>query len=354
MKTKTLFSFVMLIALVVVSSNLFAQDADELLRQLQALQEPKEPSFFDDFPFVKWIIWGVVAIVGIVLFLSCFVIVDPKHAKSIELFGKFQRVVTSGLSVKLPWIAYVGQEVSLQMQEIRVEVSTITNDKVTVEIEVAVQFYIKDDKTQIQKAMYELSNPTQQIESYVYNEVRSVVPTMKLDDVFEEKSKIEDAVKNGLMDRIENYGYTTQNALVVNIVPDEDVQKSMNRINAAQRNAIAAEKEGDAAKTLIIKKAEAEAASKKLQGEGIADQRRAIALGIKDSVAVLKEVGVDPSEASALIVVTQHYDTLQAIGENSNSNLILLPNSPSAALDMIPQMVAALKANEVGKQKSKD
>ena len=146
-----------------------------------------------------------------------------------------------------------------------------------------------------------------------------------------------------------NYGYDIIKALVTDIDPDAEVKTAMNKINAAERQKVAAQYEGDAARILIVEKAKAEAESKRLQGQGIADQRREIARGLEESVDVLNNVGINSQEASALIVVTQHYDTLQSIGEETNSNLILLPNSPQAGSDMLNNMVASFTAsNQIG------
>ena len=123
----------------------------------------------------------------------------------------------------------------------------------------------------------------------------------------------------------------------------------MNRINAADREKTAAQYEGDAQRILIVERAKAEAESKRLQGQGIADQRREIARGLEESVEVLNRVGINSQEASALIVVTQHYDTLQSLGEQTNSNLILLPNSPQVGSNMLNDMVASFAAsNQIG------
>jgi regulator of protease activity HflC (stomatin/prohibitin superfamily) len=145
------------------------------------------------------------------------------------------------------------------------------------------------------------------------------------------------------------YGYDIINTLITDIDPDIQVKNAMNRINAADREKSAAEYEAEAQRIRIVAKAKAEAESKRLQGQGIADQRREIARGLVESVNVLNEVGINSQEASALIVVTQHYDTLQAIGADTNSNLILLPNSPQAGSDMLNNMVASFTAsNQVG------
>ena len=177
---------------------------------------------------------------------------------------------------------------------------------------------------------------------------------MKLDDVFEKKDEIANSVKGELNDAMTNYGYDIIRALVTDIDPDTEVKSAMNKINAAERKKVAAQYEGDAERIRIVEKAKAEAESKRLQGQGIADQRREIARGLEESVDVLNKVGINSQEASALIVVTQHYDTLQAVGENTNSNLILLPNSPQAGSEMLNNMVASFTAsNQIGEEMKK-
>jgi len=172
---------------------------------------------------------------------------------------------------------------------------------------------------------------------------------MKLDDVFVRKDDIAIAVKSELNEAMMTYGYDIIKTLVTDIDPDAQVKEAMNRINASEREKIAAQFEGDAARILIVEKAKAEAESKRLQGQGIADQRREIARGLEESVEVLNKVGINSQEASALIVVTQHYDTLQSIGQETNSNLILLPNSPQAGSQMLNDMVASFTAsNQIG------
>ena len=188
----------------------------------------------------------------------------------------------------------------------------------------------------------------------MFDVVRAEVPKMILDDVFLRKDDIAIAVKAELNEAMMEYGYDIIKTLVTDIDPDAQVKEAMNRINAAEREKVAAQFEGDAQRILIVEKAKAEAESKRLQGQGIADQRREIARGLEESVEVLNNVGINSQEASALIVVTQHYDTLQSIGETSNSNLILLPNSPQAGSDMLNNMVASFTAsNQIGEAMKK-
>ena len=199
-------------------------------------------------------------------------------------------------------------------------------------------------KNKVYEAFYELQNPKEQITAYVFDLVRAEVPKMILDDVFEKKDDIALAIKRELNDAMLAYGYDIIKALVTDIDPDGSVKEAMNRINAAEREKIAAQHEGDAQRILIVERAKAEAESKRLQGKGIADQRREIARGLEESVDTLNKAGINPQEASALIVITQHYDTLQAIGTENNSNLILLPNNPNVASTMLNDMTASLLA----------
>ena len=283
----------------------------------------------------------------LLLIASGLFIVKQQTAAIIERFGRFLVIRQPGLHIKIPFIDRIAGRLSLKILQLDVIVETKTKDDVFVKLKVSVQYKVLPEK--VYDAFYKLDFPQDQITSYVFDVVRAEVPKMKLDDVFEKKDDIANAVKGELNDAMINYGYDIIKALVTDIDPDQQVKEAMNRINAAEREKVAAQYEGDAARILIVEKAKAEAESKRLQGQGIADQRREIARGLEESVDVLNNVGINSQEASALIVVTQHYDTLQSIGEETNSNLILLPNSPQAGSDMLNNMVASFTAsNQIG------
>lgn len=290
------------------------------------------------------IIFGFIAI--FILFSSFFT-VKQQTAVIIERFGKFLSIRQSDLQLKIPLIDRIAGRVNLKIQQLDVIIETKTKDNVFVKLKVSVQFMVV--KETVYDAFYKLEYPHDQITSYVFDVVRAEVPKLKLDDVFERKDDIAIAVKRELNEAMTTYGYTIINTLVTDIDPDIQVKNAMNRINAADREKTVAEFEAEASRIRIVAKAQAEAESKKLQGQGIADQRREIARGLVESVDVLNKVGINSQEASALIVVTQHYDTLQAIGADTNSNLILLPNSPQAGSDMLNNMIASFSAsNQVG------
>ncbi|WP_369919205.1 SPFH domain-containing protein [Tenacibaculum singaporense] len=293
-----------------------------------------------------------VIVIGILVFLSLFFIVKQQTAAIIERFGRFQSIRHSGLQLKIPIVDRIAGKLSLKIQQLDVIVETKTLDDVFVKLKVSVQYKVIRDK--VYDAFYKLDYPHDQITSYVFDVVRAEVPKMKLDDVFVKKDDIAIAVKTELNDAMADYGYDIIKTLVTDIDPDAQVKAAMNRINASEREKIAAQFEGDAQRILIVEKAKAEAESKRLQGQGIADQRREIARGLEESVEVLNKVGINSQEASALIVVTQHYDTLQSIGEETNSNLILLPNSPQAGSNMLNDMVASFTAsNQIGEAMKK-
>jgi len=284
---------------------------------------------------------------GLILLFSSFFTVKQQTSAVIERFGKFNSIRTSGLQMKIPIIDRIAGRVNLRIQQLDVIIETKTKDNVFVKLKVSVQFKVLQER--VYEAFYKLEFPHDQITSYVFDVVRAEVPKLILDDVFERKDDVAIAVKRELNEAMSTYGYDIINTLITDIDPDVQVKNAMNRINAADREKTAAEYEAEAGRIRIVAKAKAEAESKRLQGQGIADQRREIARGLVESVDVLNKVGINSQEASALIVVTQHYDTLQAIGADANSNLILLPNSPQAGSDMLNNMVASFTAsNQVG------
>jgi len=296
---------------------------------------------------INFVLIPILAIFLLLLIFSGIFVVRQQTSAVVERFGKFTSIRNSGLQLKVPLIDQVAGRINLKVQQLDVLEETKTKDNVFVKLKISVQFQVRKDN--VYDAFYKLESPHDQITAYVFDVVRAEVPKMKLDDVFERKDDIAIAVNRELNEAMQSYGYDIIKTLVTDIDPDVQVKAAMNRINAAEREKVAAEYDAEADRIKIVAKARAEAESKRLQGQGIADQRREIARGLEESVDVLNNVGINSQEASALIVVTQHYDTLQAIGEETNSNLILLPNSPQAGSEMLNNMVASFTAsNQIG------
>lgn len=287
---------------------------------------------------------GLFTLIGL---LSTIVTTSQKEVKVIERFGKFIGIRRSGLSFKAPFIDRVAYNQSLRIDELGVNVETITKDKVSVHIKVAVQYYVKDNDESIQNAVYELSDFAQQIQSYVFNEVRAEVPKKLLDEVYENKEDIEKAVKTQLSGALEKYGYVIQNALVTDIDPDSNVKDAMNRINAATRDKKAATEEGEAAKIRKVKNAEAEAESKRLQGKGTADQRDAIIKGFQESIgAFSKNTGIKQADVMRFVEITQYFDTMRDIAKDNN-NVIFMPHSSNGAGVIEDYAAASIASNKI-------
>lgn len=286
----------------------------------------------------------IILLLGLIILFSGIFTVKQQTSAIVERLGRFHSIRSSGLQFKIPFIDRIAGRVNLKVQQLDVNVETKTRDNVFIRLRVSVQYFILPES--VYEAFYKLENSNEQITAYIFDTVRAEVPKMKLDDVFERKDDIALAIRRELEDAMKEYGYGIVKALVTDIDPDSEVKQAMNRINATERQKIAAEHEGEAERIRIVAKARAEAESKRLQGQGIADQRREIAKGLEESVEVLNRVGINSQEASALIVVTQHYDTLQSMGEHSRSTLIMMPNAPSAASDMLSQMTASFIASQ--------
>jgi regulator of protease activity HflC (stomatin/prohibitin superfamily) len=287
---------------------------------------------------------GFIIFFALVVLFASFFTVKQATAAIVERLGKFHVVRQSGLHLKIPFIDQVAKRMNLRIQQLDVIIDTKTLDNVFIRMKVSVQYQVIAD--QVADSFYRLENPENQITSYVFDVVRAEVPKLKLDDVFVRKDDVAIAVKGELQEAMQSYGYDIIKALVTDIDPDEQVKHAMNRINAAEREKTAAEYESEAQKIRIVAVAKAEAESKKLQGQGIADQRREIAAGLVESVKMLNEANINAQEASALIVVTQHYDTLQAIGSTNKSSLVLLPNSPNSASTLLNDLMVSMAASQ--------
>tara|TARA_B100001778_G_C18586642_1_gene630192 strand:- start:346 stop:1266 length:921 start_codon:yes stop_codon:yes gene_type:complete len=274
--------------------------------------------------------------------------VKQKSAVIIERLGKFQTVSTAGLRFKIPIIDRKVGTVNLRVMELPVEVETKTLDDVFVRMVVSVQYFVVESPEQIRKSYYKFDNPHRQIQSYVFDSIRSEVPKLILDDVFAEKDKIAVAVKVELHETIKDFGFNILKTLITDIDPDAKVKESMNEINAAKRMKEAAKEYAQAEKIKVVAAAEAEAESKKLQGEGIADQRIAIANGLKQSVEEVKgamEEGVTGRDVMNMLFMTQHYDTIAKLGD-TGVNTIFVPYSPSSVGDLQTQIQSSLIAAE--------
>src|SRR5580692_11458582 len=272
------------------------------------------------------LIVAVIAFLVLVIFLGSFFTVETAQVAIVQRLGKFARVAGPGLNWKTPILENVVQRMSMKVQQFDVQVETKTQDNVFVQIPVSIQYKVIPDSVE-------------QIESMVYNVVLGHVPKMKLDDTFLNQADIAGDLRDSLDASMKEYGYSIVKVLISDIVPDPKVKAAMNDINAAQREREATVSRAETNKLLAVKQAEAEAESKRLQGEGIANQRRAIIAGLKDSIEDFSKAvaGATPHDVMQLVLITQYFDTLKDIAANDRTNTVLVPHSPSTINDLFSQ-----------------
>jgi regulator of protease activity HflC (stomatin/prohibitin superfamily) len=295
------------------------------------------------------ILLAFVAIIALTLILGSFFTVNTAQVAIITRFGKFLRVAEPGLNWKTPYFDSVAGLVSLRVNQITLTMETKTKDNVFVTIPISVQNRVRPEK--VYDAFYKLSDPVAQIQSYVEQVILGHVPGMTLDEVFASQSSIASAVKQELDADMATFGYEIVNVLVTDIVPDAKVKSAMNDINAAQREQVAANARGEAEKILVVKKAEAEAESKALQGQGIANQRKAIIEGLQVSIEQFQKVvdGASSRDVMQLVMVTQYFDTLKSIGESDKTNTLFLSHSPGSVKDVSEQILESMVVAERAK-----
>lgn len=285
------------------------------------------------------ILYSLIGAISLILIIKSIILVDEKTVYVIQRLGKFQRMAQAGLGIIIPFIDKKAGVLNLRVQQLDVDVETKTHDDVFVHVRVSVQFQVMPSK--LHEAFYSLDNPRHQIASYVYDDVRAEVPKMELDDVFAKKEDIAVAVRQNLADSMDDYGYLIIKALITDIDPDAHVKESMNRINAAKRDKEATIEEAEASKIRIVKAAEADAESKRLSGEGIAQQRLEIVRGFKESVEDFQKSlkNITHEEVMQFVLMTQYFDTLNSIGANSKNSSVLIPHTPSAMADFQQQII---------------
>ena len=285
---------------------------------------------------------GALALIVLIVILSSFFTVNTAEVVVVTRFGKFLRVADPGINFKVPIFDTIAGRVSLRVSQISLTMETKTKDNVFVTIPISVQNRVRPEK--VYDAFYKLSDPTAQIKSYVEQVILGHVPGMTLDEVFASQSSIAAAVKQELDADMATFGFEIVNVLVTVIVHDQKVKSAMNDINAAQREQVAANARGEAEKILVVKKAEAEAESKALQGQGIANQRKAIIEGLQVSIEQFQKVvdGASSKDVMQLVMVTQYFDTLKSIGESDKTNTLFLSHSPGSVKDVSEQIMDSM------------
>lgn len=291
-------------------------------------------------PFI-FIAFGVIIILAIVA--STLYVVRQQSVAIVERFGRYQKTATSGIHIRLPFgIDKIAARVQLRLLQSEIIVETKTKDNVFVTLNVATQYRV--NKQNVTDAYYKLMKPESQIKSYIEDALRSSVPKLTLDELFEKKDEIALEVQHQVAEEMSTYGYIIVKTLITKVEPDAEVKQSMNEINAAQRKRVAAQELANADKIKIVTAAEAEAEKDRLHGVGIAQQRKAIVDGLAESIQELKEANISLNEEQimSILLTNQYLDTLNTFAAKGNQTLFL-PNTPNGVDDIRTQVLSALK-----------
>jgi len=167
---------------------------------------------------------------------------------------------------------------------------------------------------------------------------------MELDQAFASKKDLAEATLNQLQAVMKDYGYEIMNTLVTDLSPDARVKASMNEINASKRLKEAASHKAEADKVQQVKAAEADAEARYLSGLGVARQRKAIVAGLQESVAGFADSvdGVSAKDVMDILVLTQYFDTLAAVGANN----LILEHEPASVMMLQNQVNRTLSKNK--------
>ncbi|HEO7213253.1 SPFH domain-containing protein [Streptococcus agalactiae] len=285
----------------------------------------------------------VILVLVIVLLITSLYVVKQQTVAIIERFGKYQKTATSGIHIRVPLgIDKIAARVQLRLLQSEIIVETKTKDNVFVTLNIATQYRVNENN--VTDAYYKLIKPEAQIKSYIEDALRSSVPKLTLDELFEKKDEIALEVQHQVAEEMSTYGYIIVKTLITKVEPDAEVKQSMNEINAAQRKRVAAQELANADKIKIVTAAEAEAEKDRLHGVGIAQQRKAIVDGLADSIQELKDANVTLTEEQimSILLTNQYLDTLNTFAINGNQT-IFLPNNPEGVEDIRTQVLSALK-----------
>ena len=287
----------------------------------------------------------VVIFLAILLLISSIYVVRQQSVAIIERFGRYQKTSSSGMNFRIPFgIDKIAARVQLRLLQSDIVVETKTQDNVFVTMNVATQYRVNENN--VTDAYYKLMRPESQIKSYIEDALRSSVPKLTLDELFEKKDEIALEVQKQVAEEMSTYGYIIVKTLITKVEPDAEVKQSMNEINAAQRKRVAAQELAEADKIKIVTAAEAEAEKDRLHGVGIAEQRKAIVDGLADSIKELKGANVELTEEQimSILLTNQYLDTLNNFADKQGNNTIFLPANPDGVESIRTQIISALKA----------
>ena len=295
--------------------------------------------------FSKALLAIVLIIVLLSLVTSAFLLVRQQHVAVVERLGRFHSIKGPGLHVRIPLVDRA-RDVDLMTEDQHMTFDAKTADNVTIELDVSIQYHVdasdvaQGAESGVWRSFYTLTDPVSQMRDYLADALRSQVPNRTLDEVFSEKDSIAQSIDEAVAKRMLGYGYVLVTTLITSIRLPKEVEESMNRIVASKNNLESARNEAEAARAKTVIAAQAKAEAMAAEGKGIAEQRAAIARGIKESIDTIRGSELSSEEANRLFEFTQWIGMMEGFAEKGSSSVVL-PGDFSSASSLYAQQLAA-------------
>lgn len=297
------------------------------------------------------LIIGLVVIVAILIF--SLRIVEQNTVAVIELLGKYRRTMSAGLNILLPFFESIAERVTLRQLNFVAAGHYPSKDKVIVTVSTNLIYVVNSNEEGIKRYVYSLDNRAQSISASIENSLRTYIAKETHEGILEKKEELAEHIKLDLERQFDEWGMIIKSFQITEVTFPIMISDAMSQVVASEQLRKAAENKGEAVKIQSIKEAEAEKERKRLQGEGIALERRAIAEGLKESLEIIGHAtGKSATDVMAVLTLTQYLDTVKTIGSSNNTKVIFVDSSVGKTGELLQQLTSALESTkEIVKEK---
>jgi len=305
--------------------------------------------------------YGVLAFALIIL-LSSFVTVKQGTIAVITIFGKYQRLLRPGLSLKIPLIEVIHSRISIQNRSVELSFQAVTQDQANVYFKAMLLYSVLNHEEETIKNVafkfVDQNNLMQALIRTIEGSIRAYVATQKQANVLAQRNEIVEHVKHQIDQVLESWGYHLQDLQLNDITFDEEIMRSMSRVVASHNLKAAAENEGQALLITKTKAAEAdgnaikiaataEREAAQLRGQGIALFREEVAKGMTNAAHEMQQANLDTS----VILFTMWTEAIKQFAEYSEGNVIFLDGSTDGMNNTMKQMMAMQMGQKVPSDK---
>lgn len=296
------------------------------------------------------IIISVVLVLLILLLIFHIRIIDQNTIAVVELFGKYNRSMVAGFNVIIPFLESIRERVSLRQQNFGLQGNYPSKDKVITTIGTNLIYAVDHGVTAanptggegIKKFVYELEDREKSIEASIENSLRTYVARETHESLLEKKEELALHIKGDLENQFKDWGMKISSFQITNVTFPLTITNAMSEVVASEQLMRAASNKGEAIKIQAVKEAEADKERKRLQGEGIALEREAIAEGLKKSIEIVKNITKqDSAQIIATLTLTQYLDTIKTIGVSQNAKVIFVDTNVNKTKDLMSTLMAS-------------